>query len=257
MLNEMGRPKNYTTEEIKNVIDSYIAHTGGTVLLNATKVAKYANEELELHNFKYYVINRNQETKQYLEDLNNRIIGTSDKKLSISKSVFTQIDVNSYLSMKKEDLKVALQNLNVFMEDMANINTELIKENVKLKTRIQEKDTEIRRLKEQILEANNGFNKELFNSKEKVDEQKQKLQYLSIRVRQQEDLLHMLWDREAENILMQKGVFENDGVELNKNRVISDVDADITKVAKGLNDIFSNIDDDKISDKFMDRLKNI
>ncbi|MTK14155.1 MAG: hypothetical protein F8N39_19450 [Clostridiaceae bacterium] len=257
MANEMGRPKNYTTEEIKNIINLYVDHTGGTVLLNASKIAKYANDELGLPNFKYYAINRNKETKQHLKDLNDRIIGVSDKKLPIIKSVFTQIDVNSYLSMKEDDLKVALQNLNVLIEDMANANTELIKENVKLKTKIQEKDIELRRLNEKISEANKEYDKGLSNSKGKVDEQKQKIQDLSAKVRQQDDLIHMLWDREAEKILMQKGIFENDGVELNENRIISDVYADITKVAKEVNDNFSNIEVEKISNKFIERIKNI
>lgn len=52
MTNKMGRPKAYATEEIKNIIDSYLAYTGGTILLNASKIAKYAIDELELPNFK-------------------------------------------------------------------------------------------------------------------------------------------------------------------------------------------------------------
>lgn len=145
--------------------------------------------------------------------------------------------------MKKDDLKVAL-----------NANTELIKENLKLKTRIQEKDTEIRRVNKEITEKYTGYHKGMDASKEILDEQKQKIQELSIKVRRQEDLLHMLWDREAENILKINGVFENDGVELTENRVISDVNADIVEVVK---DTFPDIKDDKISYELINRIKNI
>ncbi|QOX63877.1 hypothetical protein FRZ06_11305 [Anoxybacterium hadale] len=249
MSNDMGRPKNYTTEEIKNVIDCYVTYTGGTVLLNASQIARYANSELGLANFKYYVVNRNSQVKKYLKDLNERITGTSDAKLSFSKSVFTQIDANKYLSMKKDDLKVALNNLNILLENMANMNTELIKENVKLKNRTQEKDTEIRRLNSEISNTYNECSKSISNSKEKTDCQKQKIQELVKKAKQQEDLLHILWDREAETILKQNGIFEDDGTGLNKNRIIDEV--------KNVAGIISSTNDNKISYELINRLKNI
>ncbi|OAB41780.1 hypothetical protein [Paenibacillus antarcticus] len=254
MINKMGRPKAYVTEEIKNIIDSYLAYTGGTILLNASKIAKYVNDELELPNFKYYVINRDPEAKKYLEGLNARITGVSDKKISFTKSVFTQIDINSYLSMKKDDLKVALYNLNVLLEDMSNANTELIKENLKLKTRVQEKDTEIRRVNKEVIEKYTDYQKGMDASKEMLVEQKQKIQELTIKMKQQDDLTHILWDREAENILKKNGVFVDNGVELTEDRVISDIDADIIEVVK---DTFPNIEDDKISYELINRIKSI
>ncbi|MCK8489249.1 hypothetical protein M0651_18920 [Paenibacillus sp. MBLB2552] len=254
MTNKMGRPKAYATEEIKNIIDSYLAYTGGTVFLNASKIAKYANDELDLPNFKYYVINRDPEAKEYLEGLNARITGLSNKKIPITKTVFTQIDINSYLSMKKDDLKVALNNLNVLLEDMSNANTELIKENLKLKTRAQEKDTEIRRMNKENTEKYTEYQNAMVAYKELLDDQKQKIQELTIKVKQQDDLTHILWDREAENILKKNGVFEDDGVELSQDRVISDADADIIEVVK---DTFPKVEDDKISYELINRIKNI
>lgn len=254
MTNKMGRPKAYATEEIKNIIDSYLAYTGGTVFLNASKIAKYANDELELPNFKYYVINRDPEAKEYLEGLNARITGLSIKKIPITKTVFTQIDIISYLSMKKDDLKVALNNLNVLLEDMSNANTELIKENLKLKTRIQERDLEIRRMSKEIDEKYAEYQKREKTSKEILDAQKQKIHELTMKVRQQDDLTHILWDREAEKILKKNGVFEDDGVELSEDRVISEVDTDILGVVK---DTFQNVEDDKISFELINRIKNI
>jgi len=254
MTNRMGRPKAYATEEIKNIIDSYVAYTGGTVLLNASKIAKYANDELELPNFKYYVINRDREAKDYLESLNARITGLFNKKLPITKSVFTQLDINSYLSMKKDDLKVALINLNALLEDMSDANTELIKENLKLKTRVQEKDTEIRRMNKEVAEKYTEYQKHMDVFKEMLDEQKQKTQELTLKLKQQDDLTHMLWDKEAENILKKIGIFEDDGVEINKERVISDVNTDVIEIVKGT---FPNFEDDKISYELINRIKNI
>jgi hypothetical protein len=254
MMNKMGRPKAYATEEIKNIIDSYLACTGGTVLLNASKIAKYANDELEVPNFKYYVINRDLEAKEYLEGLNARITGLSNKKISITKSVFTQIDISSYLSMKKDDLKIALNNLNVLLEDMSTANTELIKENLKLKTRVQEKDTEIRRMNKEMTEKHAENQKGMDDLKEMLTEQKQTIQKLTIKVKRQNDLTHMLWDREAENILKKNGVFEDDGVELSEDKVISDVDTDIIKVIK---DTSPSVEDDKISYELINRIKDI
>lgn len=254
MTNRMGRPKAYATEEIKNIIDSYLAFTGGMVLLNASKIAKYANDELELPNFKYYVINRDPAAKEYLEGLNLRITGVSNRKVPITKSIFTQIDINNYLSMKKDDLKVALNNLNVLLEDLSNANTELIKENLKIRTRAQEKDSEIRRMNKEITEKYTEYQKVMVEYKGLLDEQKQKIQELTKKIKQQDDLTHILWDREAENILKKNGIFKDDSVELNKDRVITDIDADIIEVVK---DTLPNIGDDKISYEFINRIRNL
>ncbi|MFC6648331.1 hypothetical protein [Paenibacillus rhizoplanae] len=254
MANKMGRPKAYATDEIKNIIDTYLAYTGGTILLNASKIAKYANDELNIASFKYYVINRDPEAKSYLEELNARITGLSTKKIPIRKSVFTQIDIQGYLSMKKNDLKVALNNLNILLEDMSDANTELIKENIKFKTRVQEKDTELRRINAINTEKHTEYQKLIYSFKETIDEQRQVIQELSIKVKQQNDLTHLLWDKEAEKILKESGVFEDDGVELSKARVISDADTDIMEVVKGT---LPNVEDEKISYKLINRIKNL
>ncbi|MFD1903747.1 hypothetical protein ACFSQ7_05880 [Paenibacillus rhizoplanae] len=85
--------------------------------------------------------------------------------------------------MKKNDLKVALNNLNILLEDMSDANTELIKENIKFKTRVQEKkDTELRRINAINTEKHTEYQKNLYILfKETIDEQRQVIQELSIK----------------------------------------------------------------------------
>ena len=49
-MKKNGRPRNFETTEIKEIIDEYVLYTQATVILNASRIAEYAqNKKLHLH----------------------------------------------------------------------------------------------------------------------------------------------------------------------------------------------------------------
>lgn len=253
----MGRPKHYTYEDIKNVIDMYVSYTGGTVLLKASKIAEYAEKKLGLIKFKYYTINRNSDAVEYKEKLNKEISGIAEKKLTSAVTTFTQINVKLYQSMSKEELGKALMNINTLMEDMVDSNTILLKENLGLKDTVRENDIEIKKLNNIVNELVNKSTESMEKLKNKITEQSEIINKLTQSVKQSDHIMHLLWDKEVETIMKHTGVFENDGEEINPKRIITDIKESIVHVAKDANKLELGSESEKISYKFIERLNNI
>ena len=254
---EMGRPKKSSTEHIKNIIDEYVSFTGGTVLLNASKIAEYADKNLGIKNFKYYDINRNPEAKKYVEDLNKEISKGEDKKITSSVTNFSHIDVQSYLSMNKEQLGKALANLNTEREDMADSNTKLLKENIALKDSLRTKNIEIKKLNDLVNATVKGSTENMDEFKRTINEQREIISRLKQTIKQFDDANHLLWDKEAKIIMKHAGVFDNDGVTVNPKRIITDIEKSMIPVVKDANTLESGKVSEKICSTFMDRLRKI
>lgn len=253
----MGRPKHYSTKDIKDVIDDYVSFTGGTVLLNASKIAEHAVKILGLKNFRYYVINRNSETKKYVEDLNKEISKDKGKKLTSAVTAFTQIDIKAYQSMNKTELGQALKNRNTLIEDMADSNTNLLQENLALKDSVRAKDIDIKRLNDLVDETAQNSAKVMEESKITINEQRETINKLIQSVKKSDEAIRLLWEKEAEDLMKHTGIFENDGVVTNPKRTITDIEESIISIAKDAKKLDSGKESEKISNKFMDRLRKI
>lgn len=253
----MGRPKNYSTADIKNIIDMYISFTGGTVLLSASKIAGYAEKNLGLSSFKYYVINRNPETKKYIEDLNRNICDVAEKKITLAATSFTQIDVQKYKTMNKDELGIALANINTLLEDMVDSNTRLLKENIALKNVIREKELEIKKINDTVRKSALNSDESLKQLQNENDKQRKIINTLKQSEKQSSDIIHLLWDKEAEIIMKKTGVFINDGGESNPKRTITDIDDNVFSIIKDANTLECTNESENLHKKFMQRLKNI
>lgn len=253
----MGRPKKNSIEHIKNVIDDYVSFTGGNVLLNASKIAEYAENKIGMKNFKYYDITRNPETKKYIEDLNNAISKGKAKKLTAAITNFTHINVQLYLSMNKEQLGKALTNLNAEREEMADSNTKLLKENITLIDSLRAKGIEIKKLNDLVNATVKGSVEDMDELNRTINEQREIITRLKQTIKQFDDTNHLLWDKEAEIIMKHTGVFDNDGVGVNPKRIITDIEGSIIPVVKDANTLGAGKVSEKISSKFMDRLRGI
>lgn len=209
-----GRPLSYKTEDIKEIINQYIRFTDGRVLLNASKVADYAQRELHLSNFKYYVINRNAETKQYLSDMNNKIksVLTGDKSTNIS--VFRSIDVEALISLPKDKLIVALNGVNIQIESMTDKYADIIKENMLLRSQIADLTSELHK-------KDKEHQKEVEALNEKLQKKKQQLSDLSKKYIDTLECVHIAWDHEAETVLKKIGIFKDDTIEDTSSAVIT------------------------------------
>lgn len=222
---KVGRPTNYRTEDIIEIINQYIRYTEGTVLLNASKIANYATKELRLDNFKYYVINRNKEAKAYLDDMNEKIKSNLTEGKSERTALFRTLDIEAILELNSQKLATVLQNINTQIEQLNNKYADVVNENIKLKTlsnnktvndRIKNLEEEIRKLKIK--------NKEL----EDVNrEQKAKYDRLY------ESVMNA-WETEAETVLKKVGVFVDDGSSMDDNAIIESTTEDIISIDRSL-----------------------
>ena len=126
MQKKNGRPKNFETSEIIEIIDEYVTYTQATVIINASRVAEYARTKKGLAGFQYYHINRNKEVKEYVDVLNTRIKENPAAARTKAITTFEPIDIPKYLNKSKEQLGKSLTILNTFMEQLTNNNTELV-----------------------------------------------------------------------------------------------------------------------------------
>lgn len=249
---DIGRPRKYSTSDVRKIIDEYVAFTGGTVLLDASKVARYAERNLDLKMFKYYDITRNVEIKKYIGDLNSAIVAKEEKRITSSATAVTQIDVMAYLSMNKVELKQALININVLIEDIADSNTKLLKEVIILQDRIRGQDIQIKKQSDMLSQANKDAEKRMESLKKTIREQRAIVESLARSVKVRDNTLHLLWDKESELVLKQMGLLEN-----NDQRTDSKNIMDVAQKTDLVIDDAHAIGLDKVSFAFMEKLKKI
>lgn len=224
MEQKIGRPNSYQTDEIKLIIDQYVRYTEGKSFISASKVAKFAAEELGFNdNFKYYVIQRNPETKQYLEEINERIKNYTITKVGTSVAVFKTIDIEALINMTPKQLRAGLLNLNTLIEDTSDKHAKVIKENMGLSRQIAS-------LKMEAV----GYKKEVDELIEKVKSREDELTAVikkqKAEIEALESIFHMVWDKETETLLKKQKIFLDDGTEINKNKTITDPTFNLTKI---------------------------
>ena len=222
---KVGRPTNYRTEDIIEIINQYIRYTEGTVLLNASKIANYATKELRLDNFKYYVINRNKEAKEYLDNMNEKIKSNLTKGKSEGIALFRTLDIEAILKLNSQKLATVLQNINTQIEQLNDKYVDVVNENIKLKTLSNNKtvNDRIKNLEEEIKKLKIK-NKEL----EEVNrEQKAKYDRLY------ESVMNA-WETEAETVLKKVGVFIDDSSSMDDNAIIESTTENIISIDRTL-----------------------
>ena len=222
---KVGRPTNYRTEDIIEIINQYIRYTEGTVLLNASKIANYATKELRLDNFKYYVINRNKEAKEYLDNMNEKIKSNLTKGKSEGIALFRTLDIEAILKLNSQKLATVLQNINTQIEQLNDKYADVVNENIKLKTLSNNKtvNDRIKNLEEEIKKLKIK-NKEL----EEVNrEQKAKYDRLY------ESVMNA-WETEAETVLKKVGVFIDDSSSMDDNAIIESTTENIISIDRTL-----------------------
>lgn len=245
---KMGRPKNYTTDEIKEIIDEYVVFTQGLVIINASRVAEYARDRKGIKKFQYYVINRNEECKQYIEELNARIRENPGASHNGAITSFQPIDIDAYTKMSTDKLKIALNNLNTFMEKMADNNYEIQKQKEELRCLLDKKNLEIISLKDEL--DRYKCNEMNCNEEQKamIEDLKKQIKILSKEKESRDVALKLLWNEEGENILKEEGVFEKDGKMPDPEKTIMDADESIGKVIKNVK---------TLDNSFMERLRKL
>ena len=222
---KVGRPTNYRTEDIIEIINQYIRYTEGTVLLNASKIANYATKELRLDNFKYYVINRNKEAKEYLDNMNEKIKSNLTKGKSEGIALFRTLDIEAILKLNSQKLATVLQNINTQIEQLNDKYADVVNENIKLKTLSNNKtvNDRIKNLEEEIKKLKIK-NKEL----EEVNrEQKAKYDRLY------ESVMNA-WETEAETVVKKVGVFIDDSSSMDDNAIIESTTENIISIDRTL-----------------------
>lgn len=224
MEQKIGRPNSYQTDEIKLIIDQYVRYSEGKSLISASKVAKFATEELDFDdNFKYYVIQRNPEAKRYLEEINERIKNCTISKGGTLVAIFKTLDIEAMMNMTPKQLRAGLLNLNTLIEDTSDKHTKVIQENMGLSRQIAS-------LKMEAV----GYKKEVDELIEKVKSREDELTAVikkqKAEIEALESIFHMVWDKETETLLKKQKIFLDDGTEINKNKTITDPTFNLTKI---------------------------
>lgn len=248
MQKKSGRPKNYETSEIKEIIDEYVMYTQGTVIINSSRVAEYAQNKKGMVGFKYYHINRNEEAREYMNLLNSRIKENPAALRSKAITTYEPIDISKYMNKTKEQLKKSLVNLNTFIEQLTNNNTELVKQKDEYKRLLDKKAIEIVQLQEQIrgLEKTKKELIEMYETRE--GHLKQKVKNLEKTNIDMSELMKILWEDEAEAILRNNHIFENNGQGIDPNKTITSLDDNFEKVKR---------ESKKLEDKYKNKLKGL
>jgi len=223
MGQKKGRPNSYQTDEIKLIIDQYVRYTEGKSLISASKVATFAVEELHLDNFKYYVIKRNSETKQYLEVINERIKNCSITKRGTPVAFFKTLDIEAMLNMTPQQQRKVLVNLNTLIEDTSDKHAKVIQENMILSRQCVYLKTEAEGYKKELDEL-------IEKAKTREDELTGVIKEQKAEIKELESIIHITWDKEAETILKKQNLFEDDGTEIDKKKTITDPTFNLTKV---------------------------
>ena len=213
MEKKKGRPSSYKTDDIKRIIDQYIRYTEGSSLISASSVAKFANEQSGLDNFRYYVIQRNAEAKQYLALINDRIKESSLSKSGTQVAVFKTIDIKAMLAMPARKLGKSLTNLNAILEDISDKQAKLFRENLQLSRQCTVLNIEIKKLQEELVAT---------QEQAKADGKEKDLRIAQLKktVSELGKVVRITWDEEAETILKKQGIFEDDGAAIDETKTI-------------------------------------
>lgn len=224
MGKKRGRPINFQTEEIKVIIDQYVRFSEARSVISASKVAKFAKEQIGIGDFEYYVINRNDETKCYLDEINCKIKNNLSACKSSKVEVFKTIDIGAMLNKSPQQLQVALQNINLIVEDTSDKYSKVLQENISLNSINHQLKSEIEKCKFELEteRKKRKENEKLY--KVRIAEKEKELEELRI-------VLHVSWDNEAESILAEQGIFIKDESKINEKSTIVDPTYNLVKLS--------------------------
>lgn len=247
-MSKKGRPSNFSLQEIKDIIDEYVTYTQATVVLNASRVAEYAQQKKGKINFQNYHISRNKEAKEYMNELNSRIKENPAASRCVAITTFEPINIDKYLEKSKEQLGKSLTILNTFMQQLTDNNTELVKQKDEYKRLLDKKAIEIVNLQEKIRELENKQKNIIQFYEEKEEELKRRIKTMEKNNSDMEDIVKLLWDEEAESLLKKQHIFEEDNITINENRVVTDLNDDLDIIKK---------ESRKLENEYKNRLKGL
>lgn len=224
-MSKRGRPVNFNIDEIKQIINEYVRFTNGQTLITASSVADYASNKLHIKNFKYYVINRNAEAKEYLNGINEKIKTVNKEEGYIEKSIYNPIDVSAYIKKNPEEQKIMLMNINKQIEYMSDKYADIIKDNVSLRCEIKESKEAYKRMCEEYEEKIIKLKNNLKDTEENLQNTKKHLIMI-------EENAHLIWDNEAEKILVDTRIIEGDECKPNKKMCITDIESNVHSITE-------------------------
>ncbi|MET0018271.1 hypothetical protein [Oscillibacter sp.] len=218
-----GRPASFTTEEIKMVINQYVEFSEGRLLFTASDIARFAQTKLGMNNFKYYVIQRNVEAKQYLKETNERIKQAAGVPLKNTTAIFKTLDIPAMLQMDKSSLGNALSVLNIAFEEITDKQANTIQDNFQLNKKVTVLKGELAALQSALFNENELHRSVMMRRDDEVSALKQRISDL-------EQAVHVAWDNEAESVLKQLGLLESDGTPINSQKTIESPDTDLEQI---------------------------
>jgi len=220
---KVGRSRKYSFEKVKSIINLCNKHSGMKTHMAASTVERFAQDVLKMGDFRAYHITRHEECKKYLDQANDKIESTRSNEITKPVSFFHPIDIESYVSMTPKQLSKALYNLNVLLEDSSDKYLESIKENLLLE--------------EKWLAIEKEFSEYKCDMESKISKLKNKITSLkgkNSKIRQDyfelDSIIKILWDKEAENVLIELGVFEGRESTINEKATIMDTSTNIVSL---------------------------
>lgn len=258
-MNNVGRPKKYTTQELKHVIDSYVSKTNGLYKINATKVASYGAEVLGLRDLRYYVFNRNEEVKQYIKHINQLIHGGNEDRNSLGDKVFSSLDIQAYCKLSTSDLAIALENLNQYINSIINSNTKILAENTRLKEEITNYSLKELSSQKNSLEQESILIKERELLEENIEKAKSDIKKLKSEKEKLETAISILWEQEATDVLKRLGLIAiEDDSSIESKLIVDNAKEDICKIEESLNSMKSfQQKDTLIALEFKNKIRNL
>jgi|GEM_PF-6379553 len=192
-----GRKRNFSTQELLGIVDSYIFE-GDCGVLNASQIAKYAKEKVNSNRYKnirYSHFTTDDVVSKRIEELqeNGKQKFADDGVLA-----FQNIDINAFVDKNIKNpftLKKSLNDVQIGQESMYKRLVKLDAENKSLKTQLKDKSVDV--AKENAKEFKN-VNKEL---KETI-----KMLHSLVDVDNHMKMCQFIWDNsliEAKNLVDQ------------------------------------------------------
>lgn len=154
----MGRKKEYTTEILKKIIQSFFDDNIVQGQVSASQLAEYANEKLGFEKVRYNTFTRDEEIKKFLDEINNSIPTVINENKGESKYSFIKFNTDRFLDTYKNDEKMQRVVLRNFSNRYEKLNREVIeldKKNNNLNLENEALNKKVEKLKKEKKELKN------------------------------------------------------------------------------------------------------
>lgn len=224
----MARPRKFTTEELIEIIHSYIKDNEYITSIKYSELKKYSYS-LGYKNITYQDFSRNEKISKFVEEYNNRRkmllykASNSDKIEKLSFSVDEIVEKN--IKNKKQlilILKVIKEGYDRAFEKLKE-NIQTIKE---LKLEIDKQEDNIEKLRNKNKELKEEINNLKENQKENKEKEKAKWMYLAVKDMLENSTIKIDSEDQILDILNNFGKIDNDII--NKDEIMEN--ESITKV---------------------------